>query len=86
MKMSEVFERAAEIVDAGKRTRVCCWAIQMAEFPGRHYLHKDNPRIDFFSSLYEADAHPVFWWGYAQTQERVIALLLAAAIARSEGL
>lgn len=86
MKMSEIFERAAEVVDS-MYMGGCCGALS-------HVDDSDNAHYNYFKLLFKPRnvSEEGFWFatgGVAQFPEsrapRVLALLFAAAIARSEG-
>lgn len=86
MKMSEVFERAAEIVDSGKEP-LSCFAIDMAsnfdKSLARGWYRENilcglNRPSETFRASYETEEFIV--------HHRVMALCFAATIAESEGL
>jgi hypothetical protein len=92
----KVFERAAELVSTGERG--CCFSIVRALYPepALYALSYNQPDAvlhkaflgRYFKPLGESMS--LFWWGLpgtnANTHARVIALLLAARLAREEKL
>lgn len=87
MKLSEIFERAAQLVNDDE-VSFCCIAIDrfFSYFTDEHYEAKERFEALFYEGQRDIDGG---WFGgirHPQNQRaRVLALLFAAAIARSEG-
>lgn len=85
MKASEALLEAAQLIDDGTHN-AACWAIGGAYQFNSWYL--ESLAMEYFS-LFKQDFEPrSFWFGdfrKINQDRRVIALLLASAIAESEG-
>lgn len=79
MKLSEIYERAAE----ESMSYGACNAICNVE--GKQWHRGDSLACPFFAALFD-NGH-IFWWdmNFEGDQQRRLALCFAAAIARSEG-
>jgi len=80
----EVYRNAAEILEEGKDTRFCCWALLFAEFPRHEGTLIKTKHLKAFARVFEPEIHQGIWWGIQDRESRIIALLLMADMVESE--
>lgn len=91
MKMSEIYERAAESIDSGRITYSCIAVADAADpkyfdGPGQHCdeYAATKQYINYFADD-QYELQDMFEQGERRKEFRVLALCFAAAIAHSEG-
>lgn len=81
--MSEVFLRAAEIKSNPHWYTGCCSCISdAAGADAEMHMRADK----YFAALFRPACNPYWWWADDEQEPRILALLFAAQIAKSEGL